>query len=107
MFSDDECRRQKIAMQRASVESAAMKKFATAAILAAALATATTATGCYGSYGAFHAVHKWNGTVTGGKVGNSVVHFLLWVVPVYPLAATVDFLILNNVEFITGSNPLK
>ncbi len=84
-----------------------MKKFAQIALLTTALATATTATGCYGSYGAFQKVHRWNGTVTNEKFSKSALHFLLWIVPVYELAIAGDWLIFNNIEFITGDNPLK
>lgn len=70
----------------------------TALALVAALAT-----GCYGSYGAFHAVHRWNGSATGSKIGNSAIHLGFWILPVYPLCLLGDFLIFNNVEFVTGS----
>lgn len=82
-----------------------MKKVFAPLALAAALAT--TSTGCYGSYTAFNKVHKWNGTVTDSTVVKSALHLGLWIVPVYPLLLTVDWLVLNNVEAITGSNPLK
>lgn len=58
---------------------------------------------CYGSYGAFKSVHRWNGTLTSSKVTNSLIHFGLWVIPVYELAVIGDFLIFNNVEFLSGS----
>ncbi len=70
-------------------------------VIAAALAASQPA--CYGSYGAFKSVHRWNGGATDNKVANSVIHFALWVVPVYPVVLLGDFLIFNNVEFITGS----
>jgi len=76
-----------------------MKKLFAPVFLAAVLSTA--AVGCYGSYGAFHSVHKWNGTVSNNKVANSLIHFALWVIPVYELALLGDFIIFNNVEFIT------
>lgn len=69
-------------------------------VLVAALAAAQPA--CYGSYSAFHAVHRWNGHVTGSNVGNSAVHFLLWVVPVYELCIVGDFFIFNTIEFATS-----
>ena len=75
-----------------------------ALVVAAAL---TTATGCYGSYGAFNAVHRWNGHATDSRVGNSLIHFGLWIVPVYELSLVGDFLIFNNVEFLTGSPVFK
>ena len=73
-------------------------------VLVAALATAT---GCYGSYAAFNTVHKWNGHATDNKIANSAIHLLFWILPVYPLILTGDFFIFNNIEFITGNNPLN
>jgi uncharacterized protein DUF3332 len=70
-------------------------------IAALALANAS----CYGSYGAFNKIHSWNGTATSSKVGNSLIHFVLWVVPVYELCLLGDWLIFNNIEFVTG-NPV-
>jgi len=64
--------------------------------------TAALVTGCYGSYGAFNAVHHWNGHATGNKVANSAIHLGMWIVPVYPICLLGDFLVFNNIEFITG-----
>lgn len=68
------------------------------------LATALTAAlpGCYGSYGATKALNRWNGTVSSDRIARSAVHLGLWIIPVYPLAFVGDFLIFNNVEFLTG-----
>jgi hypothetical protein len=79
-----------------------MKKRLAALAVFAALTTA-----CYGSYSAFNAVHKWNGKATNSKVGNSAIHFLLWVVPVYELTLIGDFLIFNNIEFLTDEPVFK
>ncbi len=75
--------------------------------LASLVVFAALATGCYGSYSAFHAVHKWNGKATNSKVGNSAIHFLLWVVPVYELTLLGDFIIFNNIEFLTDEPVFK
>ncbi|MBW2736248.1 MAG: DUF3332 family protein [Deltaproteobacteria bacterium] len=72
-------------------------------LLALALGSFTVhATGCYGSYGLTMKLYKWNGTI-GNKVARGLVHFALWVVPAYPLFGLVDWLVLNNIEFLTGS----
>ena len=76
-------------------------------VLAATLLTATATPACYGSYAAFTKVHHWNGHATDSKVANSAIHLAFWIVPVYPVLLFVDFLVLNNIEFITGSNPLQ
>lgn len=75
-----------------------MKKLVLAATLAS---VAVPAAGCYGSFSAFHAVHDWNGHVTDSKVGNSVIHAALWIIPVYGLVLLGDLIIFNTVEFAT------
>ena len=72
-------------------------------LIAAALTTSNA--GCYGSYSAFNAIHKWNGHATNDRIGNSAIHLGFWILPVYPLALLGDFLIFNNVEFLSG-NPV-
>ena len=64
-------------------------------------------TGCYGSNACFNKLHKWNGTL-GNKWLNSIVHFFMFCVfPVYGIClGLVDGLVLNTIEFWTGSNPL-
>ena len=62
--------------------------------------------GCYGSNACFKKLHDWNGTL-GDKWINSIVHFFLFWIPVYGVCLfLVDGLVLNTVEFWTGSNPL-
>ena len=46
---------------------------------------AVLASGCLGSYSAFNALHKWNEHATSSRVGNSFIHFALWIVPAYEL----------------------
>jgi len=74
-------------------------------ILATVLAS--TLPGCYGSFGAFHKVHDWNGSATGNKVGDSAIHFLFWIVPVYPVLLLGDLIIFNTIEFATGDQVFK
>ena len=62
--------------------------------------------GCYGSNACYNKLHDWNGTL-GNKWLNSIVHFVMLVIPVYWIVfGLVDILVLNTVEFWTGSNPL-
>jgi len=79
-----------------------MKKRLIALFLAVAMLVMT---GCYGSNALFNKVHKWNGTL-GDKWVNSCVHFVFLVLNVYSITMFVDILVLNTVEFWTGSNPL-
>jgi hypothetical protein len=84
--------------------SRVMKRLAPAAVIVAALAAQPA---CYGSYGAFKSVHRWNGTASGNKVVNSAIHLGLWILPVYELCLLGDFLIFNNIEFLTGNAVFK
>ncbi|MEM6729997.1 MAG: DUF3332 family protein [Myxococcota bacterium] len=67
--------------------------------------TAATSAGCLGQYALFNKVQDWNATI-GDKWVNSVVHFAFWIVPVYPITLLGDLLIINTVEFWSGSNPV-
>lgn len=60
---------------------------------------------CIGSFTAWHKVLAWNQNV-GDKYINELVFIALNVIPVYPIAGAADVLILNTVEFWTGTNPL-
>lgn len=71
----------------------------------AACVAVPTLQGCYGAFAATKKVYKWNGTV-GDKWVNSIVMVALNIIPVYQIAGVADILILNTVEFWTGSNPL-
>lgn len=75
-------------------------------LIALSCAAAIALTGCYGSNALFNKLHDWNGTL-GNKWLNSIVHFFLCVIPVYEISLLlVDGLVLNTVEFWSGSNPL-
>lgn len=75
------------------------------AIITLACAGMIVLTGCYGSNACFNKLHKWNGTL-GNKWLNSIVHFALASFQVYSFTMFIDFIVLNTVEFWTGSNPL-
>lgn len=74
-------------------------------LIAISLAAAIALCGCYGSFALTKKLHDWNGTL-GNKWINSCVHFVLWVIPVYGICIWVDYLVLNSIEFWTGSNPV-
>ena len=74
-------------------------------LIAISLAAAIALCGCYGSFALTKKLHDWNGTL-GNKWLNSCVHFVLWVIPVYGICIWVDWLVLDTIEFWTGSNPL-
>lgn len=76
-------------------------RWLTLAILTALLVTAG---GCYGSFNLVRKVHKFNGTL-GNKFVNEVGFIVMNIVPVYGVAAFVDAVVLNTIEFWTGKNP--
>ena len=61
--------------------------------------------GCYGSFNLVKKVYKFNGTV-GDKWVNELVFLVMNIVPVYGAATFIDAVILNTIEFWSGTNPL-
>lgn len=62
-------------------------------------------TSCYGSFKLTRSLWEWNGTV-GDKFVNELVFLAFVIVPVYEVASIVDGLVLNSIEFWSGSNPM-
>ena len=58
---------------------------------------------CIGSFKLTNNIKDWNEGVS-SKWVNEVVFMALHIVPVYPIAIFVDAVVLNSVEFWTGSN---
>ncbi len=61
--------------------------------------------GCYGKFQLTRNLYKWNGQV-GDKAVNTLVMWVLFILPVYEIAGAVDFAILNVMEYWTGENPV-
>lgn len=62
-------------------------------------------TACYGPFNLTKKLYDWNGKV-GDKFVNELVFFAFLVVPVYEATLFIDGVILNSIEFWTGSNPV-
>ncbi len=60
---------------------------------------------CYGGFVATKKLYSWNGSV-GNKWVNTIVMWVMVIIPVYGVAFAVDWIVLNTLEFWTGSNPL-
>lgn len=84
-----------------------MNKRAISLLAAAVLAFASTPVlqGCYGNFALTKKVYKWNGTL-GNKWINSIIMVGLTIIPVYQVSMFIDGVILNVVQFWTGSNPV-
>jgi len=74
-------------------------------LLALGLVAALTGTGCYGRFALTKSFHGWNGNI-GNRWVNSLVFFGLVVVQAYSLSLLADGIVLNTIEFWTGSNPV-
>lgn len=78
-------------------------KIAVAAILIAG--TSLVFSSCIGSFGLSNRVLSWNRSI-GPKFVNELVFFAFWILPVYEVTLLADALVLNSIEFWSGSNPL-
>ena len=73
-------------------------------ILALALGSLSLSS-CIGSFGLFNSVLKWNKGLCKSKFVNEIVFIVIS--PFYALCGVADFLVLNSIEFWTGSNPIN
>ena len=74
-------------------------------IVAIALAGSILFQSCLGSFRLTNTVVEWNKSV-GERFVNQLVFWVLNIIPVYSLAVFIDVVILNLIEFWTGSNPM-
>ncbi|MBI1768174.1 MAG: DUF3332 domain-containing protein [Bacteroidetes bacterium] len=64
-----------------------------------------TQMGCFGKFALVSKLYSWNKSL-GDKFVRSAVLWVFLIIPVYEVASLVDFLILNLIEFWSGSNPV-
>lgn len=81
-----------------------MKKTTTVAI-AATLIASVSMSSCIGSFGLTNKLLAWNRHIS-NKFVNELVFFAFWIVPVYEVSALADLLVLNTIEFWSGSSPV-
>ena len=74
-------------------------------VAALLLASSMMYTSCVGSYSLFNAYAKWQTHMTSNKYVNGIVGIILGSIAV-PISMFVDSLVLNTIEFWSGSNPL-
>lgn len=81
------------------------KLFKKIVVLVLVATMAVMSVGCYGSFALTKKVYNWN-----GSLGNKWVIELVYLVisyPVYGVAGFIDSVILNSIEFWTGTNPMS
>lgn len=81
-----------------------MKKQFISVALVAALLGATTSS-CIGSFALSKKLLGWNNQV-GSKIVNELVFVAFCIVPVYEVSLLADVLVINSIEFWSGSNPM-
>lgn len=81
-----------------------MKKFKIS-VMCLLLSSSMLFTSCIGSFSLWNSLKDWNEGI-GDKFVNEIVFLAFNIVPVYPVAYFADIVLLNSIEFWTGSNPL-
>ena len=71
-----------------------------ALFMAASLITSS----CVGSFSLFSKLAHWNKGATNSKFLNEIIFLLIS--PAYAVCSIVDVLVLNTIEFCSGSNPI-
>lgn len=82
-----------------------MKKKVLTIGIASVLALSLVSTSCIGSFALSNKLLSWNKQV-GSKFINEVVFFAFWILPVYEVAGLADVVVINSIEFWSGTNPL-
>ena len=73
--------------------------------MATTLASSVLFSSCIGSFGLTNKLLSWNSNID-SKFVNELVFIAFWIVPVYEISALADVLVLNSIEFWSGSNPV-
>lgn len=69
------------------------------------LACSMMMTSCIGSFSLTSKLLNWNHSIS-NKFVNELVFVVFWVLPVYEVSALADVLVLNSIEFWSGTNPI-
>lgn len=82
-----------------------MKKIYLKVALVLTVAASVSLTSCIGSFSLTNKLMTWNKGVS-NKFVNELIFFGFWIIPVYEVTALADVLVLNSIEFWSGSNPV-
>lgn len=83
-----------------------LNSFARAAVLAVATVGVLGSSACFGSFNLTRKVYNFNKGVSSDKWVQELVFLAFAAIPVYSIAAGLDALIINSIEFWTGENPV-
>jgi hypothetical protein len=62
--------------------------------------------GCFGKFSLTKKVYRWNDGISSNKFVKTIVMWALCVLPVYEIATSIDLILLNTIEVLTGKNPV-
>jgi hypothetical protein len=65
------------------------------------------ATGCFGKFALTQKIWQFNKNISGNKFVQWLMFLVLVIVPVYGIGTLIDALIINSIEFWSGSNPVS
>lgn len=82
-----------------------MKKTVLTAGIVATLCGSMLFSSCIGSFSLTNKLLGWNRSI-GNKFVNELVFVAFWVLPVYEVSGLADVLVLNSIEFWSGTNPV-
>ncbi len=82
-----------------------MKKNVLTVALICTICGALTLPSCIGSFTLTNKLLSWNQQI-GNKFVNELVFFAFWILPVYEVSGLADIIVLNSIEFWSGSNPV-
>lgn len=82
-----------------------MKKKNFVLSVAAILALSITTNSCIGNFAMTNKLLAWNRSID-NKLVNELVFFAFLIVPVYPVSSFIDLVVLNSIEFWSGTSPL-
>lgn len=80
------------------------KKILTVAVVTA-LCGSLCLTSCIGSFQLTNKLLSWNRNIS-NKFVNELVFIAFWILPVYEVSGLADILVLNSIEFWSGTNPV-
>ncbi len=82
-----------------------MKKCVFTVATVIALCSSMMFTSCIGSFKLTNKLLSWNNNI-GNKFVNELVFVAFWILPVYEVSGLADLLVINSIEFWSGSNPV-
>lgn len=80
------------------------KRLITAGVICTLIASMSLSS-CIGSFALTHKLLGWNNNIN-NKFVNELVFAVFWIIPVYEVSALADILVLNSIEFWSGSSPV-